>query len=118
MKNKKALHIGLFAALSAIVAAPSMAELRQECLFTGEVLQKQADAPIQIRFTGINDGENARCKAKGRGARSTVQFKATPDVQSLPEGSEVLYRYQQRKDGDDTWELVSTRVPVLLNAGR
>ena len=69
MKNKKALHIGLFAALSAIVAAPSMAELRQECLFTGEVLQKQADAPIQIRFTGINDGENARCKAKGEGLR-------------------------------------------------
>ena len=95
-----------------------MAELKEECLFKGEILQKQADTPLQIRFTVINDGENARCRAKRRGARSTIQFKASPDIQALPAGSEVLYRYQQLKDGDVRWELVSAQAPVLLSASR
>tara|TARA_E500000331_G_scaffold182031_1_gene175410 strand:+ start:185 stop:454 length:270 start_codon:yes stop_codon:yes gene_type:complete len=89
-----------------------MAEINQECLFTGEITQNASDSPLQIRFTSINDGENARCHAKRRGSRSKVQFKATGDIQSLPEGSEVLYRYQELKDGDSSWELVSAKTPV------
>jgi len=116
MKNKKALCSTLIAACTAVAAslitAPTMAELNQECLFTGEIVQKQADTPLQIRFTGIDDGENARCRAKRRGARSKVQFKASEDIQSLPEGSEVLYRYQELKDGDSTWELLSAKTPI------
>ena len=116
MKNKKALRSTLIVAgtvmAASLVAAPTMAELNQECLFTGEILQKQADTPLQIRFTGIDDGENARCRAKRRGSRSKVQFKASDDIQALPEGSEVLYRYQELKDGDTTWELLSAKTPV------
>lgn len=116
MKNKKALRSTLIAAGTAmaasLIAGPTMAELNQECLFTGEIVQKQADTPLQIRFTGINDGESARCRAKHRGVRSKVQFKASAEIQSLPEGSEVLYRYQELKDGDTTWELLSARTPI------
>ena len=116
MKNKKALRSTLIAACTtmaaSLIAAPTMAELNQECLFTGEIVQKQADTPLQIRFTGIDDGENARCRAKRRGARSKVQFKAAEDIQSLPEGSEVLYRYQELKDGNSTWELLSAKTPI------
>ena len=89
-----------------------MAEINQECLFAGEITQKASDSPLQIRFTSINDGENARCHAKRRGSRSKVQFKATGDIQSLPEGSEVLYRYQELKDGGSSWELLSAKTPV------
>lgn len=116
MKNKKALRSTLIAAGTAmaasLIAGPTMAELNQECLFTGEIVQKQADTPVQIRFTGINDGESARCRAKHRGVRSKVQFKASAEIQSLPEGSEVLYRYLELKDGDTTWELLSARTPI------
>ena len=122
MKNNKALRSTLIAAVTtmaaSLIAAPTMAELNQECLFTGEIVQKQADTPLQIRFTGIDDGENARCRAKRRGSRSKVQFKASDDIQALPAGSEVLYRYQQLKDGDVRWELVSAQAPVLLSASR
>lgn len=115
MKNKKALRSTLIAVGTAmaasLIAGPTMAELNQECLFTGEIVQKQADTPLQIRFTGINDGENARCRAKRRGARSKVQFKATEEIQALPEGSQVLYRYQELVDGDSAWELISTKAP-------
>ena len=116
MKTEKALRLTLLTTCTAVtaslVAAPSVAELNQECLFTGEIVQKQADTPLQIRFTGIDDGENARCRAKRRGARSKVQFNANGEIQSLPEGSEVLYRYQELKDGDTTWELLSAKTPV------
>ena len=116
MKTQKALRLTLLTTCTAVaaslVAAPSMAELNQECLFTGEIVQKQADTPLQIRFTGIDDGENARCRAKRRGARSKVQFKANGDIHSLPEGSKVLYRYQELKDGDPTWELLSAKTPA------
>ena len=78
----------------------------------GRNYQNASDSPLQIRFTSINDGENARCHAKRRGARSKVQFKATGDIQALPEGSEVLYRYPELKDGDSSWELVSAKTPV------
>jgi len=98
--------------VASLISAPSLAELNQECLFTGEITQNASDSPLQIRFTSINDGENARCHAKRRGSRSKVQFKATGDIQSLPEGSEVLYRYQELKDGDSSWELVSAKTPV------
>ena len=115
MKTQKALRLTLLTTCTAmaasLVAAPSMAELNQECLFTGEIVQKQADTPLQIRFTGIEDGENARCRAKRRGARSKVQFKATTEIQALPEGSQVLYRYQELVDGDSAWELISTEAP-------
>jgi|TARA_B100001778_G_C18173883_1_gene443820 hypothetical protein len=115
MKTQKALRLTLLTTCTAVaaslVAAPSMAELNQECLFTGEIVQKQADTPLQIRFTGIDDGENARCRAKRRGARSKVQFKATKEIQALPEGSQVLYRYQELVDGDSAWELISTEAP-------
>ena len=115
MKNKNGLRSTLTAACAVLaanlVSAPAMAELNQESLFAGEIVQKQADTPLQIRFTGIDDGENARCRAKRRGARSKVQFKASEDIQSLPEGSEVLYRYQELKDGDTTWELLSAKTP-------
>ena len=115
MKAQKALRLTLLTTCTAVaaslVAAPSMAELNQECLFTGEIVQKQADTPLQIRFTGIEDGENARCRAKRRGARSKVQFKATKEIQALPEGSQVLYRYQELVDGDSAWELISTEAP-------
>ena len=115
MKTQKALRLTLLTTCTAVaaslVAAPSMAELNQECLFTGEIVQKQADTPLQIRFTGIDDGENARCRAKRRGARSKVQFKATKEIQALPEGSQVLYRYQELVDGDSAWDLISTEAP-------
>ena len=115
MKTQKALRLTLLTTCTAVaaslVAAPSMAELNQECLFTGEIVHKQADTPLQIRFTGIDDGENARCRAKRRGARSKVQFKATKEIQALPEGSQVLYRYQELVDGDSAWELISTEAP-------
>ena len=115
MKTNKALLSTLLTTCTAVaaslIAAPSMAEFNQECLFTGEIVQKQADTPPQIRFTGIDDGENARCRAKRRGARSRVQFKATKEIQALPEGSQVLYRYQELVDGDSTWELISTKAP-------
>lgn len=116
MSNSKTKHLLRLSAFSALVASsvaiPAMAELKEECLFKGEILQKQADTPLQIRFTGIDDGENARCRAKRRGSRSKVQFKASDDIQALPEGSEVLYRYQELKDGDTTWELLSAKTPV------
>ena len=51
MKNKRALRSTLIAAgtvmAASLVAAPTMAELNQECLFTGEILQKQADTPFK-----------------------------------------------------------------------
>lgn len=116
MKTQKALRLTLLTTCTAVaaslVAAPSMAELNQECLFTGEIVQKQADTLLQIRFTDIDHGENARCLSKRRGSRSKVQFKASDDIQALPEGSEVLYRYQELKDGDTTWELLSAKTPV------
>ena len=122
MNNSKTKYLSRLSAFAALVASsvaiPAMAELKEECLFKGEILQKQADTPLQIRFTGINDGENARCRANRRGARSTIQFKASPDIQALPVGSEVLYRYQQLKDGDVRWKLISAQAPVLLNASR
>ena len=115
MTTQKALRLTLLTTCTSVAAslfaAPSMAELNQECLFTGEIVQKQADAPLQIRFTGIDDGENARCRAKRRGARSKVQFKATEEIQALPEGSQVLYRYQELVDGASEWELISTSAP-------
>ncbi len=82
------------------------------CLFSGQIKQRASDSPLRIRFTSVTDGENARCHAKTRGARSKVQFKATGDLQSLPEGSEVLYRYQERKDGRRSWELMSAKTPA------
>ena len=67
MSNSKTKHLLRLSAFSALVASsvaiPAMAELKEECLFKGEILQKQADTPLQIRFTGIDDGENARCRA-------------------------------------------------------
>jgi hypothetical protein len=110
MKNKSLRNLGFSAGLTlvaSLTATPSMAEINQECLFTGEITQKQTDSPMQIRFTGMADGENARCYAKRRGSRSKIQFKASGDIQSLPEGSAVLYRYQEWKDGGSTWELIS-----------
>ena len=115
MKTKTGLILtaaACTALLASLISAPSMAEINQECLFAGEITQNASDSPLQIRFTSINDGENARCHAKRRGSRSKVQFKATGDIQSLPEGSEVLYRYQELKDGDSSWELVSAKTPV------
>ena len=115
MKKKTSFSLTAAActALAAsLISVPSMAEINQECLFAGEITQKASDSPLQIRFTSINDGENARCHAKRRGARSKVQFKATGDIQSLPEGSEVLYRYQELKDGGSSWELLSAKTPV------
>lgn len=116
MKNKKALRSTLIAAVTSmaasLIAAPTMAELNQECLFSGQIKQRASDSPLRIRFTSVTDGENARCHAKTRGARSKVQFKATGDLQSLPEGSEVLYRYQERKDGRRSWELMSAKTPA------
>ena len=32
---------------ASLIAAPTMAELNQECLFTGEIVQKQADTPFR-----------------------------------------------------------------------
>ena len=122
MNNSKTKHLLSLSALAALVASsvtmPTMADVKEECLFRGEILQQQADTPLQIRFTGISDGENARCRATRRGARSTIQFKASPDIQALPKGTEVLYRYQQLEGGDVRWELVSARTPTLLNASR
>lgn len=115
MKNKTRLSLTVAActALAAsLMSAPSTAEINQECLFAGEITQNASDSPLQIRFTSIENGENARCHAKRRGSRSKVQFRATGDIQSLPEGSEVLYRYQELKDGDSSWELVSAKTPV------
>ena len=115
MKKKTSLALAAAAstALAAsLISAPSMAEINQECLFTGEITQNASGSPLQIRFTSINDGENARCHAKRRGTRSKVQFKGTGDIQSLPKGSEVLYRYQERKDGDSSWELLSAKTPA------
>ncbi len=115
MKNKTRLSLTVAActALAAsLMSAPSAAEINQECLFAGEITQNASDSPLQIRFTSIENGENARCHAKRRGSRSKVQFRATGDIQSLPEGSEVLYRYQELKDGDSSWELVSAKTPV------
>ena len=115
MKKKTSLSLTAAActALAAsLISVPSMAEINQDCLFAGEITQNASDSPLQIRFTSINDGENARCHAKRRGSRSKVQFKATGDIQSLPEGSEVLYRYQELKDGGSSWELLSAKTPV------
>ena len=115
MKNKTRLSLTVAActALAAsLMSAPSTAEINQECLVAGEITQNASDSPLQIRFTSIENGENARCHAKRRGSRSKVQFRATGDIQSLPEGSEVLYRYQELKDGDSSWELVSAKTPV------
>jgi len=115
MKKKKSLTLAAAAstALAAsLISVPSLAEINQECLFTGEVTQNASDSPLQIRFTSIDHGENARCLSKRRGSRSKVQFKASDDIQALPEGSEVLYRYQELKDGDTTWELLSAKTPV------
>ena len=115
MKNKTRLSLTVAActALAAsLMSAPSTAEINQECLFAGEITQNASDSPLQIRFTSIENGENARCHAKRRGSRSKVQFRATGDIQSLPEGSEVLYRYQELKDGDSSWELISAKTPV------
>ncbi len=114
MKKNKSLSLAAActALAASLISGPSMAEINQECLFTGEITQNASDSPLQIRFTSISDGENARCHAKRRGARSKVQFKATGDIQSLPEGSEVLYRYQELKDGDSSWELLSAKTPV------
>ena len=87
------------------------AELSQECLFSGEITQVASDSPIQIRFTRINHGRtHAACKSAG-GSRSRVQFKAASEINLLPEGSEVLYRYQELVDGGTSWELVSVKTP-------
>ena len=115
MKKKTSLTLAAAAstALAAsLISVPSLAEINQECLFTGEVTQNASDSPLQIRFTSIDDGENARCHAKRRGSRSKVQFKATGDIQFLPEGSEVQYLYQELKDGETSWQLVSVRSDV------
>jgi hypothetical protein len=44
-------------------------------------------------------------------SRSRVQFKADGEINLLPEGSEVLYRYQELVDGDTSWELVAVKTP-------
>ena len=114
MRNKTS-SVWTFAACGALtmafMATPAAAELSQECLYSGEITQVASDSPMQIRFTRINHGENARCLEKRRGSRSRVQFKATGDINLLPEGSEVLYRYQELVDGDTSWELVSVKTP-------
>ena len=114
MKNKtnSALTFAACGALTmAFIANPAAAELSQECLFSGEITQVASDSPMQIRFTRINHGENARCLQKRRGSRSRVQFKAAGEINLLPEGSEVLYRYQELVDGGTSWELVSVKTP-------
>lgn len=114
MKNKtnSAWAFAVCGALTmAFMATPAAAELSQECLFSGEVTQVASDSPMQIRFTRINHGESARCLEKRRGSRSRVQFKAAGEINLLPQGSEVLYRYQERVDGDTSWELVSVKTP-------
>ena len=115
MKNKTRLSLTAAActALAAsLISAPSTAEINQECLFAGEITQNASDSPLQSRFTSIDDGENARCHATLCGSRAKVQFQTTLHLQSLPEVSEVLYRYQERKDGHSSWELVSAKSPV------
>ena len=110
MKSTRLINLifsTILAFTASLLAMPSVAEISQECLFTGEITQKQADSSMQIRFTGMADGENARCHAKRRGSRSKIQFKASGEIQSLPEGSAVLYRYQEAKDGAASWELIS-----------
>ena len=86
MKNNKALRSTLIvgtAMAASLIAAPTMAELNQECLFTGEIVQKQADA-LKSGY-GIDDGEKYAA-VQLDSSRSKVQFK-TSDIQALPEVS-------------------------------
>ena len=79
MKTQRALRLTLLttctAVVASLIAAPSMAELNQECLLPARSF-KNRPTP-HCKFGSLHDDvENARCRAKCRGARSKVQFKA------------------------------------------
>ena len=118
MKNHKiirALALGIGLAFS----ATALAEVQEECIVTAEVARdSNKPSTIQLRFTQLDHGDQARCRAKGRrGGLGRLQFAmpAGDTLTQLDPGTEVHYRYQMRQGEPYWYRLDSTELQVTRN---
>ncbi len=118
MKNYKtisALALGMGIALS----GTAMADVQEECIVTAKVARDGAmPNTIQLRFTQLDHGDQARCRAKGRrGGLGRLQFAmpAGDTLAQLDHGTEVHYRYQMRHGEAHWYRLDSTELQVTRN---
>lgn len=118
MKNynvMSALVLGLGIGLT----APASAEVKEECILTGEVRQTASDT-VRLAFTRIEHGEEARCRAKGRrGGLARLQFEpeSVNALSELQEGDIVRYRYQNR-NGEHDWQRLDVTTRQLTQNTR
>jgi hypothetical protein len=78
---------------------------------TGEVRNSGGSTDVRVTFKDVKRGEKAPCRLARGNSRARVEFKAKPEdqLESLPTGTAVQYRYQ-RRNGKDQWDLVNTGV--------
>jgi|SaaInl74LU_5_DNA_1037368.scaffolds.fasta_scaffold29234_1 hypothetical protein len=101
---------------TALISGAAMAEVSQECILDGRVSHKEStqDATkVRLTFNSIEHGEQARCRSMGRSAKARIQFKAkaSDNLDKLPHGSEVRYRYVEQ-DGQAQWELLQANTSI------
>jgi hypothetical protein len=89
----------------------AFAEVTQDCIFTGEVRNNASSGDVRVKFKDVKRGEKAPCRLARGNSRARVEFKAKPEdqLENLPTGTAVQYRYQ-RRNGKDQWDLVNTGV--------
>lgn len=89
----------------------AFAEVTQDCIFTGEVRSHNSSGDVRVKFNDVKRGEKAPCRLTRGNSRARVEFKAKPEdqLERLPTGTAVQYRYQ-RRNGEDQWYLVNTGV--------
>lgn len=88
-------------------ATPANAEVKEECILTGEVEQTTPET-LRVTFTRIEHGTEARCQVKRqRRGLDRMQFEpqSERDLAQLEHGALVRYRYQQR-NGEHFWQRI------------
>ena len=105
----KTFH-SLLATSLLLVSTSTWAEVTQDCIFTGQVKNSANPSEVRVKFNDVQAGGSAPCRLMRGNSRARVEFKAKPDddLQSLPTGTAVQYRYQ-RRNGQDLWQRVDTR---------
>ena len=108
---KTVMKIALSALLiSGGISGNAIAEVTQDCVLTGEVQSTTTSGnrgEVRVKFNDAERGAQAPCSMSRSNTRARVQFKARPEdqLQSMPDGSKVKYRYQ-RRNGEDQWQLL------------
>jgi len=97
--------------LGNLLGNAAFAEVTQDCILTGQVHSSGSSGDIRVKFNDVKRGEKAPCRLTRGNSRARVEFKAKPEdqLESLPTGTAVQYRYQ-RRNGKDQWDLVNTGI--------